>query len=85
MVREKQHILSDIVQVAGLMPLPMKSRDKQKWTPRAKRERIRNLKCLLHLSAYITLLIIPGGFFLMPVMARCLDRRRGRRVVPRAG
>jgi hypothetical protein len=84
MDRERRHILSEFVQVKGLMPLLMKPRNKQRWTPQDKRQLIRDLKCLSRMSAYIIVLVMPGGFALMPVMAWWLDRRRGQRVVPQA-
>ena len=79
MDREKRHLLSEFVQVRGLMPLLMKPRNKQKWTPQDKRELILQLKCLSRMSAYVAVLVMPGGFALMPVMAWWLDRRRGHR------
>ena len=79
MDREKRQILSEFVQVKGLMPLLMKPRNKQKWTPQDKRELMLDLKCLSRMSAYIAVLVMPGGFVLMPVMAWWLDRRRGHR------
>jgi len=82
--REKRHILAEVVQVRGLMPLLMKPRNKQQWTPQDKRELLRDLKCLSRMSAYIAVLVMPGGFALMPVMAWWLDRRRGQRVMPQA-
>lgn len=84
MDRERRHILSEFVQVKGLMPLLMKPRNKQRWTPQDKRQLIRDLKCLSRMSVYIVVLVMPGGFALMPVMAWWLDRRRGQRVVPQA-
>jgi hypothetical protein len=82
MDRERRHILSEFVQVKGLMPLLMKSRNKQQWTAQDKRELIRHLKCVSRMSAYIVVLFMPGGFALMPAMAWWLDRRRGRRGAP---
>jgi hypothetical protein len=80
--REKRKILSQFLQVKGLIPLLMKPRNNQQWTPQDKRELILNLKCLSHMSAYIAMLVMPGGFALMPVMAWWLDRRRNRRGAP---
>ena len=80
--REKRHLLSEFVQVKGLMPLLMKPRNKQQWTPQDKHELILHLKCLSRMSAYIAMLVMPGGFALLPLMAWWLDRRRGQRVAP---
>ena len=79
MDRQKRYILSEFVQVKGLMPLLMKPRNKQQWTPQDRRELVLHLKSLSCVSAYIALLVMPGGFAMMPVMAWWLDRRRGQR------
>ena len=77
MDRQKRQLLSEFVQVKGLMPLLMKPRNKQQWTPQDRRELVLHLKSLSRVSAYIALLVMPGGFALLPVMAWWLDRRRG--------
>jgi hypothetical protein len=79
--RRKQQILSQFLQVKGLIPLLMKPRNNQQWTPQDKRDLILNLKSLSHISGYIAILIVPGGCALLPVMAWWLDRRRERRGV----
>lgn len=84
MDRQKRHILSEFVQVKGLMPLLMKPRNKQQWTPQDRRELILHLKRLSRVSTYIVLLLMPGGFAMMPVMAWWLDRRRGGSALPQA-
>jgi hypothetical protein len=84
MDRQKRHILSEFVQVRGLMPLLMKPRNQQQWTPQDRRELILHLKRLSRVSTYIVLLLVPGGFAMMPVMAWWLDRRRGERGLPQA-
>lgn len=82
MDREKRYILSEFVQVKGLMPLLMKSRNNRQWTPQDKRELRLHLKRLSRVSAYMALLVMPGGFAMLPVMAWWLDRRRIRRDAP---
>ena len=82
MTREKWYILSEFVQVKGLMPLLMKPRNKQQWAPQDRRELVLHLKSLSRVSGYIALLAMPGGFIMMPVMAWWLDRRRSRRGAP---
>lgn len=83
MDRERRYILSEFVQVKGLMPLLMKPRNNQQWTPQDKRELRLQLKRLSRVSAYIALLVMPGGFAMLPVMAWWLDRRRSRHGAPR--
>jgi hypothetical protein len=80
--REKRRTLSGLVQVRNLMPSLTMPRNCQKWTSEDKRELRFHLKRLSRVSAYIALLVMPGGFVLMPVMAWWLDRRRGQRAVP---
>jgi hypothetical protein len=78
MDREKRHILSEFVQVKGPMPLLMKPRNKQEWTPQDKRELKLQLKCLSRMGTYVAMLVMPGGFAMLPIMAWWLDRRRNR-------
>jgi hypothetical protein len=84
MDREKRHLLSEFVQVRGLMPLLMKPRNNQQWTPQDRRELVLHLKRLSRMSAYLAVLVMPGGFALMPFMAWWLDRRRGQRAALQA-
>jgi hypothetical protein len=82
MARHKRHILSEFAQVKGLMPLLMKPRNEQHWTSQDKHELLLHLNRLSRISVYVAVLVMPGGFILMPAMAWWLDRRRGQRVVP---
>jgi hypothetical protein len=83
--RERQFLLSEMVQVKGLMPLLMKPRNKQRWTVEDKAELAVHLKRLSRLSPYLVVVVMPGGFFLLPALAWWLDRRRNRnRTTPRS-
>ena len=81
MDRERKHLLSELVQVKGLMPLLMKPRNKMAWSEADKHELVEHLHRLQHLSPYIAVFLLPGGMAMLPVLAWWLDRRRGRRVV----
>jgi hypothetical protein len=81
MDRERKHLLSELVQVKGLMPLLMKPRNKMPWSETDKHELAEHLARLQHLSPYIAVFLLPGGMAMLPVLAWWLDRRRGRRVV----
>jgi len=81
MDRERKHLLSELVQVKGLMPLLMKPRNKMPWSAADKGELMDHLHRLQHLSPYIAVFLLPGGMAMLPVLAWWLDRRRGRRVV----
>jgi hypothetical protein len=74
--RERKHLLSEIVQVKGLMPLLMKPRNKQRWNAEDKAELREHLRRISHISPYIAIMILPGSIFMLPVLAWWLDRRR---------
>jgi hypothetical protein len=74
--RERKFLLAEIVQVKGLMPLLMKPRNKQKWNAEDKEELRAHLRRLSHISPYIAIMILPGSFLMLPILAWWLDRRR---------
>lgn len=76
--REKKHLLSEILQVRGLMPLLMKPRNKQLWTTEDKEELKVHLRRLSNISPYLIVLALPGSFLMLPALAWWLDRRRNR-------
>ena len=77
--RERRHLTSEILQARGLMPLLMKPRNKQRWSPEDKRELALHLRRLSYISPYLVVLVMPGGMLALPVLAWWLDRRRNRR------
>jgi hypothetical protein len=76
--REKKHLLHEILQVRGLMPLLMKPRNKQLWTSEDKAELKVHLRRLSDISPYLIVLALPGSFLMLPALAWWLDRRRNR-------
>jgi hypothetical protein len=74
--RERKFLLGEIVQVKGLMPLLMKPRNKQRWSAEDKAELRDHLRRLSHISPYIAVMILPGSFLMLPLLAWWLDRRR---------
>jgi hypothetical protein len=82
--REKQFLVSEIGQIKGLMPLLMKPRNRQQWTPDDKLQMALHLRRLSRVSPYLVVLVMPGGFFLLPALAWWLDRRRSRMRASRA-
>ena len=76
--RERQFLLNEILQVRGLMPLLMKSRNRQPWTVDEKAELGAHLKRLSRLCPYLAALVVPGGLLMLPALAWWLDRRRNR-------
>lgn len=77
--RERKHVLAELAQVKGLMPLLMKRRNSSQWTPEDLAEIRAQLTRLRGLSWYLAMLLLPGGFFALPAVAWWLDRRRERR------
>lgn len=77
--RERKALLAEMVQVKGLMPLLMKPRNKMHWSDEDKAELRGHLRRLSHLSPYLVVIVMPGGFAMLPVLAWWLDRRRQRR------
>ena len=80
--REQQRLLKEFTQVRGLMPLLMKSRNKQQWTREDKAQLAVHFKRLSTLSPYLVVLVMPGGLLVLPALAWWLDRRRLRNRAP---
>ena len=78
--REKKHLLHEILQVKGLMPLLMKPRNEQMWTPEDKHELRTQLRRLSSISPYLIVLTLPGSLLMLPTLAEWLDRRGNRRM-----
>ena len=77
--RERAVILAEFVKIRGLMPLLMKHRNGDSWS-RAERILLQDqLRALIHVSPYLVILVLPGSFAILPVLAWWLDRRRGQR------
>ncbi len=76
--REKKYVLNEILQVKGLMPLLMKPRNKQRWTPEDRTELRAHLRRLSSISPYLIVIVMPGSFLMLPALAWWLDRRRNR-------
>jgi hypothetical protein len=76
--RERKFLLAEMSQVKGLMPVLMRRRNKQQWTPEELAEIRAHLKRISQLSPYLVVIVMPGGFAALPVLAWWLDRRRTR-------
>lgn len=79
--RERRRIIGELVQVRGLMPLLMKPRNGQKWSAEDRQELLVHLRRISALGPYVFLLVMPGGFAVLPLLAWWLDRRRKPRPV----
>jgi len=83
--RERKFLLAEMSQVRGLMPILMRRRNKQQWTPEELAEIRAHLRRISKLSPYLVIIVMPGGFAALPVLAWWLDRRRNRaRAAPRS-
>lgn len=76
--REKQRLLTEMQQTRGMMPILMKPRNGQSWSHEDRALLRDHLGRLSRLSPYLVLVVMPGGFFMLPVFAWWLDRRRTR-------
>jgi hypothetical protein len=78
----KEAILMEVLSIKGLMQLVMKTRNTdEKWTRDEKKEIKRHLKNIAKLIPAVAIFSLPGGSFLLPVLAEALDRRKIRRLV----
>lgn len=77
--RERDVILSEFGKARGLMPLLMKRRNGGNWSRAERAELHERLRSLATLSPYLFVLMLPGSFAFLPVLAWWLDRRRHRR------
>ncbi|MEW6163634.1 MAG: hypothetical protein AB1642_01085 [Pseudomonadota bacterium] len=77
--RERQQITAELVKIRGLMPLLMKRRNGGRWSVDERHELMEQFHALAHLSPYLVVLVMPGSFVALPVLAWWLDRRRYRR------
>lgn len=82
MERERKFLGEELTRTQKIMPLLMKPRNGERWTPEEKRELVGHLKRLSGMGPYVALLLLPGGFALLPLLSWWLDRRRSKRAKP---
>jgi hypothetical protein len=77
----KEAILMEVLAIGGLMQLLMKIRNTdEKWTREERKEIKRHLKNIAKIIPAVALFSLPGGSFLLPILAEVLDRRKVRRL-----
>jgi len=80
-VINKEAILMEVLSISGLMQLLMKPRNTdEKWTKEERIEMRRHLKNIAKIVPAVALFSLPGGSFLLPILAEVLDRRKTRRL-----
>ncbi len=82
MERERKFLGEELTRTQKIMPLLMKPRNGERWTREEKRELVGHLKRLSGMGPYVALLLLPGGFAVLPLLAWWLDRRRLKRAKP---
>jgi antitoxin (DNA-binding transcriptional repressor) of toxin-antitoxin stability system len=80
-VINKEAILMEVLSIRGLMRLLMKTRNTdEKWTRDERKEIKRHLKTIAKIVPAAAIFFLPGGSFLLPILAEALDRRKTRRL-----
>ena len=70
----------EVLSISGLMQLLMKSRNTDEgWTGEEKKEIKRHLKNIAKIVPAVVVFALPGGSFLLPILAEALDRRKTKR------
>ena len=77
--RERRQLLGEMVKMRGFMPLLMKRRNGEDWTTPERADLQEQLRALAHLSPYLVIMVLPGSFVALPLLAWWLDRRRQHR------
>jgi hypothetical protein len=76
----KEAILMEVIAIKGLMQLLMKTRNTdEKWTREEKKEIKTHLINIAKIIPAVAIFALPGGSFLLPMLAEALDRRKTRR------
>lgn len=79
-VSNRDFILHEMLEVKGLMGMIMKHRNTGgKWTSEEKKEIKAHLKGISRAVPALIIFLLPGGAFLLPLLAETLDRRGGER------
>jgi hypothetical protein len=81
-ITNKEAILMEVLAIRGLMQLLMKTRNTdEEWTREEKIEIRGHLRNIAKIIPAVAIFSLPGGSFLLPILAEVLDRRKTRRLV----
>lgn len=78
--RERQHVVAELVKIKGFMPLLMKPRNGERWSASERNQLTTQLRAIAYVSPYLIIMVLPGSFLALPVLAWWLDRRRLQRI-----
>jgi len=80
LIINKEAILLEVLSIKGLMQLLMKIRNTdEKWSREEKEEIKMHLRNIAKIVPTVAIFSLPGGAFLLPLLAKALDRRKVRR------
>jgi len=83
-ISNREAILTQVLSIKGLMQLLMKPQNtNERWTKEERKEIKRHLKNVAKIIPAIAIFCLPGGSFLLPILAEVLDRRKTRRLQKR--
>lgn len=74
--RERDQLVQELARMRGVMPLLMKRRNGGRWHTHERDALLQHLRAAAHISPYLVVMVLPGSFLLLPVLAWWLDRRR---------
>lgn len=77
--RERDRIRAEMQCIQGLLPLLMKERNGSKWSSDERAQLRGYLRNLSALGPYLLVMLAPGSFVLLPLLAWWLDLRRQKR------
>lgn len=77
--RERMRLRDELSATQRLIPLLMKQRNGERWTDEERRDIKAQLQRMIAIAPYLVLFVMPGGLFLLPLLAWWLDRRRQQR------
>ena len=81
--KNKEMFVEEAKQAVGFMHLLMKERNtKGKWTREEKDDLKKYIRRLIVYVPVFCVFLLPGGFFLIPLLAEAMDRRKRPRGVP---
>ena len=81
LIINKEAILLEVLSIKGLMELLMKIRNTdEKWSGEEREEIRMHLRNIAKIVPTVAIFSLPGGAFLLPLLAEALDRRKKRRL-----